>query len=174
MKRLACLAMLLCGCVSPQKDTRNVSTAGVQAAVESAACSARKATQRTEAAEGALRVAAAKSRELWTVASPSERPLVVQLETAVDETKTELNSAREQMNATEAALADSTRQTEALQNEISAMGAELNKARDEANRMQAARDFWRASAWKLALLALALGLWTFRRPLLALCGSPVL
>lgn len=171
MKRLALLAVLLCGCVSPQRDVRNVSTVGIQTAVESAAWSAKKATQRVAAAKASLQIASAKSRELLTVASLNERPLVEQLETALQETQSELSAAQEQMSATGGALADSAGQLEVLQKEVRSMSAELGKAQEAANRMQAARDFWRVCAWKLGLLALALGLWTFRRPLLALCGG---
>ena len=56
---------------------------------------------------------------------------------------------------------------ETMQNQA----AELAKAREHA---QESRDFWRDAAWKLALLSFALGVWTFRTPLLALCGVPTL
>jgi len=172
MKRLTLLAVLLCGCMHTQKDW--VSTARVQASVESATRATQNAAQRTEAAEVSLHVAAAKSRELLTVASPAERPLVVQLESALEETQTELNGVQGQLKTAGGALVDSSGQLETLQKQIRAMDAELGQAREAANRLQAGRDFWRASAWKLALLALALGFWTFRRPLMALCGGPVL
>jgi len=49
--------------------------------------------------------------------------------------------------------------------------AELANAKAHAEK---SRDFWRGTAWKLALLSLALGIWTLRKPLLALCGVPTL
>ncbi|MEI7957900.1 MAG: hypothetical protein WCI40_02230 [Verrucomicrobiota bacterium] len=172
MKRLTLLAVLLCGCMHTHKDC--LSTVRVQAALESAAHSTQNATQRTATAQVSLRLATAKSRELLTVASPSERPLLVQLEAALEQTQTELDGAQQQLKSADGALEDSSWQLEALQNQLRAMDAELGKAREAANRLQAGRDFWRASAWKLALLALALGVWTFRKPLIALCGGPVL
>ena len=172
MKRLTLLAILLCGCVHTQKD--GVSTLRAQAAVGSAARATQNAAQSTAAAKVSLRLAAAKSRELLTVASPAERPLVVQVEAALEETQTEVDRVQGQLKTADCALADSSGQLEVLQKQIRAMDAELEQAREAANRLQSSRDFWRASAWKLALLALALGLWTFRRPLIALCGGPVL
>jgi len=173
MKRLLLLALLLCGCVSAPKDVRTASVAGVKASVESAAWATRSATQRAAAAKASLQTATAKSREWLTVASPAERPLAVQLESALEETRKELDGVQEQLHAADGALADSSGAMELLQKQVHAMGADLDAANAAENRMSAARDFWRASAWKLALLALALGVWTFRRPLLALCGGPV-
>lgn len=172
MKHLTLLALLLCGCVHSQKGGSSVLR--VQAAVESATRATQNATQRTAAAEASLGLAAAKSRELLTVATPAERPLVVQLESALDETQTELNGVQEQLKTADGALADSSGQLDAVQEQLRTTNAELIKAREEANRLQSSRDFWRASAWKLALLALAFGVWTFRRPLIALCGGPIL
>ena len=151
-----------------------ISDARVQATVQSATRATQNATQHTAAAKVSLRLAEAKSRELLTVASPSERPLLVQLRSSLEQTQTELDGAQQQLKSADGALEDSSWQLEALQNQLRAMDAELGKAREAANRLQAGRDFWRASAWKLALLALALGLWTFRKPLIALCGGPVL
>ena len=78
------------------------------------------------------------------------------------------------MKAADEALADSSGQLDIFQKQLRAMDAELTKARQAANRLQEGRDFWRAIAWKLALLSMALGVWTFRKPLIALCGGPIL
>ena len=172
MKRLTLLALLLCGCVNTQRH--GITTARVQTAVEAAARATQYAAQRTAAAKISLRVAAAKARELLVVASPAERPLVVQLESALEDTQREMNAVQDQLKTADVALVDSSGQLETLQKQLRAMDAELGQAREAANRLQAGRDFWRASTWKLSMLALALGLWTFRRPLIALCGGPVL
>ena len=132
------------------------------------------AAQHIKSANVSIRSAAAKSRELLTVATPAERPLALQVESALEETQTELTSAQKQLKSADEALTDSSEQLETLQTQLCARDAELRKAQGEANRLQAGRDFWRACAWKLAALALAFGVWTFRRPLLALCGGPVL
>lgn len=156
--------------MSTQKGVQHLSTSAVQASVDSAACAARHATQRTEAAEASLQVAAAKSRELLTLATPAQRPVALQLETALEETQTELTDVQEQLKEADDALEDSSGQLETLQKQVRTMGDELTAAQKEAEQMQAGRDFWRACAWKLALLSLALGVWTMRKPLLALAG----
>ena len=136
--------------------------------VEAAAGSARKAARSAAAATGSLRVAAAKSQALLAMAGPAERPLVIQLQTALDATQTELDAAQVELTTANGALADSSGQLAGLQKQIREIGSEWAKAQEESDRMKAARDFWRACAWKLALLSLALGVWTLRKPLLAL------
>jgi len=172
MKGCYLLALLLCGCMGAQKN--GLSTSRVQTSMECAAHATQSAIKRAAAANDSLRVAKAKSRELLTVATPSERPLALQVESALEETRTELDGVQEQMKTADEALANSSEQLENLQTQLCARDAELRKAHGEASRLQAGRDFWRACAWKLGLLALAFGMWTFRRPLLALCGGPVL
>jgi len=156
--------------MSTQKSVTYPSTSALQMAMEAAAGSTRKAAQSTAAAKGSLRVAAAKSQALLAMATPAERPLVIQLQTAIDSTQTELDAAQAQLNSANGALADSSGALEGLQKQVREMGSELAKAQEEANRMKAARDFWRACTWKLTLLSLALGVWTFRKPLMALAG----
>jgi chromosome segregation ATPase len=156
--------------MSTKNGVHNASTYGVRAAVESAACATRNATHETAAAKASLQVAEAKSREWLTVASPAERPLALELQTALEETQSDLNGVEGQLKKANGALTDSSTQVEVLQTQISADEAELSQAREAATRMQAGRDFWRAAAWKLALLSLALGVWSFRKPLLMLCG----
>ena len=173
MKQLLLLALLLGGCAAVPKDVRGP-VSGVKAAVESAAWATRNAKQHTAAAKVSLQLATAKTRELLTIASPAERPLAMQLESSLAETQTELNGVQEQLRAADGALADSSGEVDVLQKRMSATEKELVTARNEANRSSASRDFWRACTWKLALLALALGVWTFRRPLLAMCGAPIL
>ena len=104
------------------------------------------------------------------MASPAERPLVVELQTALEETHTALDGVQGQLKTAAGALTDSSTQVEVLQTQISADEAQLAQARETAARMERGRDFWRAVAWKLALLSLALGVWTFRKPLLLVCG----
>ena len=156
--------------MTTKSGVHNVATSGVRVAVESAAWATRNATHQTAAAKASLQVAEAKSRELLTVASPAERPLAVALQGALEETQTALDDVQVQLKTAEGALADSSTQVETLQKQISANETELAQARDTAARMQTSRDFWRATTWKLALLALALGVWSFRKPLLLLCG----
>ncbi|MEI8234120.1 MAG: hypothetical protein WCH57_05485 [Verrucomicrobiota bacterium] len=170
MKRILFLAFLLCGCVSARHGVHHAAASGVRVAVESAAGAARNATRQTAAARASLQVAEAKSRELLTVVSPTARPLAVELQAALEETQTALDGVQVQLKAAQGALADSFTQVEALQKQVSADETALGQARETAARMQAGRDFWRAAAWKLALLALALGVWTVRKPLLLLCG----
>ena len=170
MKRIIFVALLLCGCMSTRNGSHGVSTSGVRAAVESAACATRNATHQTATAKASLQVAEAKSRELLTVASPAERPLVVELQTALEETHTALDGVQGQLKTAAGALTDSSTQVEVLQTQISADEAQLAQALETAARMERGRDFWRAVVWKLALLSLALGVWTFRKPLLLVCG----
>lgn len=170
MKPLAIVAFLLCGCMSTQKGVNYPSTSAVQMAVEAAAGSTRKAAQSTAAAKGSLRVAAAKSQELMVVANPAQRPLVMQLQTALETTQTELDAAQVSLNSAGGALADSTGALDGLQKQIREMGSALARAQEEADRTKASRDFWRACVWKLALLSLALVVWVVRKPLLALAG----
>ncbi len=66
---------------------------------------------------------------------------------------------------------DAMQENQAALETMQTQTAELAKTKEHA---EAGRDFWRGTAWKLALLSLALGIWTFRRPLLALCGVPTL
>ena len=172
MKRLTLLAVFLCGCMHNNHDL--ISDAHVQATVQSATRATQNATQHTAAAKVSLRLAEAKSREVLTAASPAERPLLVQLGSSLEQTQTELDGAQQQLKAADEALADSSGQLDIFQKQLRAMDAELTKARQAANRLQEGRDFWRAIAWKLALLSMALGVWTFRKPLIALCGGPIL
>ena len=144
---------------------------GVGASLDSATVAARNATLRTVEAKAALQTAAAKVRALLLVANPAERPLALQLEGALGQTQTALDGTQEQLRLADGALAESSRQIDTLEKEVCDLGSQLDKQREAVNRMQAGRDFWRASAWKLALLALALGVWTLRRPLLAMCGG---
>jgi chromosome segregation ATPase len=170
MKRYLLLVFLLCGCTSPRHDVPTVSTFGVRAAVDSASYATQSAAHRTAAANASLRVAEAKSRELLTVASAAERPLAEELHTALEQSQTAMDGVQEQLKTAQGALADSSTQAETLQTQISAQETALAQARETAAGMQTARDFWRAAAWKLALLSLALGVWTLRKPLLAFCG----
>lgn len=170
MKSLALLALLLCGCISTGKDSRGVGTLGMRTTVEAAASSTQKATQHAGAAKRSLQKAMAKSRELKIVASPSEQPLVQAVEQALEETQTELNATQAQLLAANQTLADSTGQLEALQGQFRAMSEALAQASEAENQLKVRRDFWRASAWKLGLLALGLGVWIFRKPLLMACG----
>ena len=156
--------------MSTKQGNNYPSTAAVQVAVEAAAGSTRKAAQSTAAAKGSLRVAEAKSQELLVLANPTERPIVVQLQTALQTTQSELETAQSELNSANGALADSSGALDGLQKQIREMGSALTQAQEEADRMKAARDFWRACVWKLALLSLALGLWAARKPLLALAG----
>jgi len=174
MKRGVLLALLLCGCAGARRDGNNVSVAGVQATVDCAALAARNATRHTAAAKVSLQVASAKSRELLAVVNSDERPLVVELSSALDQAHVELSGVQEQLNAAEGALTDSSQQIGAVQEHVRVLGSELGKAQEAVNQLKAGRDFWRACVWKLSLLALALGLWTFRKPLIAICGGPIL
>lgn len=170
MKRLAIVALLLCGCMSTQKGVDYPSAVTAQMAVKSAAGSTRKAARNTVSAKEALRVAAAKSHELLVLANPVERPIVVQLQTALETTQTELEQAQTELDSANGSLAESSGALDGLQKQIREMGSALTQAQEEADRMKAARDFWRACVWKLALLSLALGVWAFRKPLLAIAG----
>jgi hypothetical protein len=168
MKRLTLIALLLCGCVG--RGVPKPSAFTVQMTLDSATGAALKAAQNTAAAERSLRLAAMQSKALLAVATPMQRPLVIQLQTALDTTQTELESARVELNSAHASLADSSGQLGALQQQIREIGSALSKAQEENDRTKAARDFWRACSWKLALLSLALGVWAFRKPLLALAS----
>jgi len=108
------------------------------------------------------------------VVNSDERPLVVELSSALDQAHVELSGVQEQLNAAEGALTDSSQQIGAVQEHVRVLGSELGKAQEAVNQLKAGRDFWRACVWKLSLLALALGLWTFRKPLIAICGGPIL
>ena len=86
---------------------------------------------------------------------------------AVDAVKTALEKA-------DAALAEAGSKIEGLQAEMATVSAAKEQADCLAERQGQKAAFWRACAWKLALLSLALGVWTLRKPLLILCGGPVL
>lgn len=173
MKYLVIMAWVLGGCAHIPVESSKGTIVEVKAAVDSASLSVQKVTQRTAAAKASLQVASAKSRQLMLIANAAERPLLTQLNTALEESKTELNAAQEQIKITNEALTDSTRGMDMLQKEFRVLGEKLTAAQDETERIKANRDFWRASTWKLALLSLAFCVWTFRKPLFAMCGGLV-
>ena len=126
-----------------------------------AAQTAGNATARAATAAASAREAIAKAKqEIARQDGPAAQ-------TALDEASTKLGETQEQLAVARTAEATATQQ-------IDEISKALQSAAAEADRLKAARDFWRAATWKLALLALALGLWTFRKPLLALCGAPIL
>ena len=61
-----------------------------------------------------------------------------------------------------------------LQKSIDAIAAQRDAAQKDLSDMTTSRDFWRRATWKTGLslgcLSLALGIWIFRKPILALCG----
>ncbi|MCX6968483.1 MAG: hypothetical protein NTZ46_12050 [Verrucomicrobia bacterium] len=85
-----------------------------------------------------------------------------------------LNEAVAQLNETQEQLAVAASASAMASRRVGEISQALDIATAKSNRLKAARDFWRTATWKLALLSLALGIWTFRRPLLALCGVPIL
>lgn len=170
MIRCFFLALLLCGCAHPRNAVSPISTFAVRETVDSAAFAARNAARQAAAARTALRVAQAKSRELLTAAGSAVHPLAEDLHAALEESQTAMDGVQERLQETESALSESSDQVAALQKRTAEEARAMAAAQEETSRMRAARDFWRAAAWKLALLALALGVWTFRKPLLALCG----
>lgn len=60
-----------------------------------------------------------------------------------------------------------------LQENIDALKARADNAEKDLSSMTSARDFWRSCTWKLGLVSLALGIWTFRKPILALFGVSI-
>ncbi len=170
MKRLLVSGLLLSGCVSAQRKVSPVSTYGVRASVQSAEDSARNAAGSALRAKLSLKSAADKTAELLVVATPMQKPLVLQIRTNLEQTRSSLDATLEQLDATHGALADSAGRIGTLQTAIDGMGTELARAQDAERKEKIAREFWRGVAMKLAALSGVLGLWIFRRPLAALCG----
>ena len=107
------------------------------------------------------------------VATNAARLQVARARVAIERMKQKAPEIGLEARQTEEALTkadDALQESQAALETMQTQAAELAKAKEHA---EASRDFWRSAAWKLALLSLALGIWTLRKPFLALCGAPV-
>lgn len=62
----------------------------------------------------------------------------------------------------------------ALQDQMKEVAQAKEDAESSALRAENAKRFWRSWALRLGSVAAMLGVWVFRKPLLALCGVPVI
>ena len=113
------------------------------------------------------------------VATSSARLQVAKARIEIAKIKTavaapEVANADAALAQADSALTNAGTQIEALQAQTEAEATARAAAEQREQKADAARIFWRAWTWKLAGLCFAFGLWTFRKPILALCGVPTL
>lgn len=164
----AALVLILAGCATTRPPLNAPTVSAARTAVDSATVCTRKATGNVARAKIALQTAALAAGRIAVTAPPAQRPDVVALRSALDTTREALDSTDSELTAATAALEDSGSRLDQLQQRIDSMAAQLGQARTAEGAAESREAFWRASTWKLALLSLALGIWTFRKPLLAL------
>lgn len=172
-KILAGVVLLSCGCTSTRSGVHSIEAVEVRQTVDSASFSAREAACSASKAKFSLMAAAHETSALLKAATPAQRTQFRKLKATLDDTQGELDSTLTQLNATNGALAESATRVDALQLRINAMGAELATAQDAEHAEKTRADFWRGAALKLGILSLALGVWTFRKPIAALMGVPI-
>jgi len=162
------LALFLAGCAVTRPASTTPTVTAVQTAVESAQACTRKATGNVARAQAALQDASRAAERVAAAAPPGQRANVVVLRTALNTTQDALDSTEVELSAATAALEDSGSRLDQLQQRVNAIGAELSRTQAARSAAENREAFWRAAAWKLGILSVALSVWTFRRPLLAL------
>jgi len=174
MKRLILAGCLLTGCTTVQRTVKPITAAPVRNAIESADGSTQKAASSARQARNSLGLAEARTSALLRIAAPSERPILGGIKASLSQTHTELDATLNALAMAHSALADSENKVQLLQGEIDRQTDALRCAGEEARRQKASADFWKGVALKLSLLCLALVIWTFRKPIAAMFGMPIL
>ena len=164
------VALACAGCAGVREEARVPVTSGVRVAVDAARTATRKAVGNAEQAKASLNVAGKAATALLAAALPGQRPQLLGLQEALKTSSSALDSTLTELNTTSGALADSSGRIETLQGQIDTMAATLDRTLADERSAKAHTEFWRGAATKLGLLSLAMGLWTFRKPLLALGG----
>lgn len=167
---IAAAFLMFTGCSAVPARIPTVSPAAVS--VLTAATANAKALRSNTAARASLTSASANVAKLSTTATPEQKPIVEQLAVAIDATSKELAATGTELQTTSQALTQSTEQVGDLQKQLFASVDAKDAAEKATKNAEEARDFWRSVTWKLALVALALTVWTFRKPIAALCGVP--
>ena len=167
-------AALLCSCAGPRTRVPAPSTVQVARAAQSAGESTRKASASVERARTTAASVKAPLARLAKSATPEQRPDVLLVSNAVSSMAGELAQARVSLQAAEAAQAETLAQATDLQGRIDGMADDLGRAQDAERKSRDATGFWRAWALRLAALSGILLIWTFRKPILRLCGVPAL
>ena len=142
--------------------------------VLTAATSNAKAIASSAAAQERISSARAKASQLSVSAAPEQRAIIHELSDSLDAANVEIVHTQTNLRATDEALTQSAKRVDALQGQLSDSADALSIEQTAHKKAIAGRDFWRSVTWKLALLSLALGLWTFRKPIRALFGVPAI
>lgn len=152
--------LVLAGCSSTRTRVPAPSTVAVARSVETAKESVSRAGKSVTTAKAAVAA-------LEKTATPEQKP-------AVRTVKESLAVATAELEVIRVSLAKGTEETLLLQTRIDGMAADYGKALDNERAARAAADRWRKWALYLSLLSGGLAVWIFRKPLLRLCGVPIL
>ena len=167
---MAAVALCVAGCAHRTSDVYAPTVGSVRGALDTAWVSGKKASDSTAQARCSLKKAVASAEILDAVAGPAKAGDIADLKSALHEAQTAVETTATNLDAANAGMSDAAARTEVLQSEINGLATELSQAKEAKTAAENSADYWRGTAWKLALLSLALGLWTFRKPLTALAG----
>lgn len=110
------------------------------------------------------------------VATESAKLHIAKARIAVEKTKAGHPEAIADVSAAlqkaDVALDDAGKKIEGLQTYSEQLATAKDAAEAKAQKEETAKKYWRALSLKLIAVAALLGLWIFRRPLLALLGVP--
>jgi len=173
MRKYGILSLFLTGCTTLQNSVPRISSEPVRADLEQVAGSTHLARDDVRRARAALGVAETKTSELLRTAAPTECGALGGIKASLLQSHTELDATLNSLAVAQGALTDSESKVQTLQSEIDKQTAALRCAEESAAREKASADFWRSVALKVSLLTLALVLWTFRKPIAALFGVPL-
>ena len=165
---LTVLALSCAGCAATRHATNSPTVAAVQTTVDSAQMSAQQAVGSATRAKTALESASRAAEKVLADATPKQREGSVELRVALKTAHAAIDSTVVELKATTEALGDSQTRLGALQQQIDAMSADLVRTQSARQAAEDRADFWRSLGWRLGFLSLALGIWTFRKPLLSL------
>lgn len=84
----------------------------------------------------------------------------------------EARKAEDDINTADIALDEASHKIESLQDQMRDLAQAKEVAQANELKAENAKRFWRAWTLRLSVVSGLLGLWIFRRPLLALCGIP--
>lgn len=158
------------GCSAVPARIHPVSQAAIS--VLSAATSNARAMRSSAAVQSSITTARAQTAQLAATASEAQKPVVAQIEADLDAANKMVVETQADLDQTNQALNKSTAQIGDLQMQLTDLSDAKDASDKLANKEKASAGFWRSVTWKLTLLSLGMGLWIFRKPLLALCGVP--
>lgn len=148
------------GCASSKNIVPAPSTVAVAQSVDKAKESASRAGASVQSAKAAL--------------SKLEMTATDEQKHSVSVVKESLTTATRELDLIRVSLSKGSEETLILQSRIDGMAADYGRSLDKERAARAAANRWRKWALYLALLSGGLAVWIFRKPLLRLCGVPIL